>query len=59
MRIGPVELQLKQHKDGSWEYRIYDLRQEGTLVHCGYRPTENQARQDGLEDAALIRQFCS
>lgn len=57
MRIGPLELQIKQQKDGSWRYRVVNTNNP-TQETVGYRPTENQARNDGLSDAFLMRQFC-
>ena len=57
MKIGPLELQLKQMKDGSWRYRITNERNPEQQTE-GYRPTEFEARRDGMEDAFIMRQFC-
>jgi N-acyl-D-aspartate/D-glutamate deacylase len=55
MKIGPYELQVKELKDSSWEFRIF---KDGSLEMAGYRKTETEARNAGLEDAGLLRQHC-
>jgi hypothetical protein len=56
MRIGHLEVFVRQQPDNSWKYDIVNTTTE-QVEHSGYRPKEHEASAAAFEDAQFIRAF--
>jgi hypothetical protein len=51
-------LQVKKVKNDAWQYSLF-LEKDNTLheLGVGFRPTEDEARKNGVNDLKIARQF--